>query len=51
MLLAERTGFEPAVAFTTPPFQDGTFDHSDISPYALLYQIFLLSQYVIGHML
>ena len=30
--LAERAGFEPAVAFTTPVFETSTFDHSDTSP-------------------
>lgn len=26
--MAEYVGFEPTVAYTTPPFQDGAFDHS-----------------------
>lgn len=30
--LAERTGFEPAVPFSTRPFQDRTIDLSDTSP-------------------
>lgn len=30
--MAERTGFEPAVAFTTHAFQACTLDHSDTSP-------------------
>ena len=25
-------GFEPTVAFTTPLFESGTFNHSDTSP-------------------
>ena len=29
--MAQRPGFEPGVAYTTPPFQDGTIDRSDIS--------------------
>jgi hypothetical protein len=33
LLLAERVGFEPTVAFkTTPLFESGTFNHSDTSP-------------------
>ena len=30
--LAERAGFEPAVPFSTPDFESGTFDHSATSP-------------------
>ncbi len=30
--LAERAGFEPAVALTTPLFESGTINHSDTSP-------------------
>jgi hypothetical protein len=33
-LLAERVGFEPTDAFTSPVFKTGAFDHSAISPYA-----------------
>ena len=33
VLMAERTGFEPAVRFRTPHFQCCTIDHSDTSPY------------------
>lgn len=29
--MAQRQGFEPWVHFCTQPFQDCTFDHSDIS--------------------
>ena len=29
-------GFEPTVAFTTPPFQDGALDRSANSPIAFL---------------
>ena len=32
--LAERVGFEPTDAFTSPVFKTGAFDHSAISPYA-----------------
>ena len=31
--LAERVGFEPTDAFTSPVFKTGAFDHSAISPY------------------
>ena len=31
-LLAERVGFEPTDAFTSPVFKTGAFDHSAISP-------------------
>ena len=31
-ILAERTGFEPAIPFGIPAFQASTFDRSDISP-------------------
>ena len=34
MKLAERVGFEPTDAFTSPVFKTGAFDHSAISPYA-----------------
>ena len=30
--LAERVGFEPTDAFTSPVFKTGAFDHSAISP-------------------
>ena len=30
--MAERVGFEPTVAYTTPLFESGTFNHSDTSP-------------------
>ena len=32
MNLAERVGFEPTDAFTSPVFKTGAFDHSAISP-------------------
>ena len=32
MKLAERVGFEPTDAFTSPVFKTGAFDHSAISP-------------------
>ena len=32
--LAERVGFEPTDAFTSPVFKTGAFDHSAISPCA-----------------
>ena len=32
--MAERVGFEPTDAFTSPVFKTGAFDHSAISPYA-----------------
>ena len=32
-LLAEGTGFEPAVLLGTPAFQASTFDHSDTLPW------------------
>ena len=31
--LAERVGFEPTDAFTSPVFKTGAFDHSAISPF------------------
>ena len=31
--MAERVGFEPTDAFTSPVFKTGAFDHSAISPY------------------
>ena len=30
--MAERVGFEPTDAFTSPVFKTGAFDHSAISP-------------------
>ena len=35
--LAERVGFEPTDAFTSPVFKTGSFDHSDISPFRSLW--------------
>ena len=32
VLLAEGVGFEPTVAFTTPVFKTGLFDHSSTPP-------------------
>lgn len=37
VLVAERTGFEPAIPFGIPAFQASTFDRSDISPQSLNY--------------
>ena len=37
VLMAERTGFEPAIPFGIPAFQASTFDRSDISPQPLKY--------------
>lgn len=34
VLMAERTGFEPAIPFGIPAFQASTFDRSDISPHS-----------------
>jgi hypothetical protein len=31
-LVAEGVGFEPTVAFTTPVFKTGLFDHSSTPP-------------------
>jgi hypothetical protein len=31
-VLAEGVGFEPTVAFTTPVFKTGLFDHSSTPP-------------------
>ena len=36
-ILAERTGFEPAIPFGIPAFQASTFDRSDISTQPLKY--------------
>ena len=35
-LFAEREGFEPPVAFTTPVFKTGAFDHSATSPITIV---------------
>ena len=32
--MAERVGFEPTDACTSPVFKTGSFDHSDISPFS-----------------
>ena len=32
LFMAEKVGFEPTVAFATPLFESGTFNHSDTSP-------------------
>lgn len=34
--MAESMGFEPTVACTTPPFQDGALNHSANSPSIIL---------------
>ena len=36
VFFAEREGFEPPVPLSTPVFKTGAFDHSAISPNAIL---------------
>ena len=38
--MAEREGFEPSEACTSPHFQCGAFDHSTISPHKGLHIIY-----------
>ena len=33
--MAERVGFEPTDAFTSPVFKTGSFNRSDISPFGV----------------